>query len=577
MMIDKRLLAMAREAWRYIALKVLANWVSLLAGICLWFTVARLLERGQAGAVTPEAVALSFAVAAACIALRFALTRAAAGLTHQASAQVKSALRSAIYEKLRRLGGGYSDSFPTAEAVQLAGEGVEQLEVYFGGYLPQLFYAVLAPLTLFAVFLPLSPLTAAALFVCVPLIPGAIMTVQRVAKRLLSKYWDAYANLGDSFLENLQGLTTLKVYGADEARHQQMNREAEGFRVATMKVLTMQLNSVTIMDLVAYGGTALGGVLSARAYALEQVSLGGAIAMLLLAGEFFLAMRTLGSFFHSAMNGMAASRRMFRLLDLPEPKDGEQEPLNGDIEISGLSFSYDGDKRVLSGLSLTLPRGSLTSAAGASGCGKSTLAALIAGLRTGYEGEIRIGGVELREARRAALGRLVTLVPSESYLFSGTVRQTLLEGKADASDREMLTALDRVRLLDFIAGAGGLDMALTEGGGNLSGGQRQRLALARALLKDSPIYIFDEATSNIDAESEAVIMEVIRSLKGAHTILLISHRLANGIDADEIAFLENGVLTERGSHALLLERRGGYARLYQAQRELENLRKGGQV
>lgn len=572
-MINKRLIGMVPGARRYIALKVMASWASLLAGVCLWFTVARLLEQALGGAVPWQDVLRFLAVASVCIAVRFMLTRVSSALTHKASSRVKSTLRNIIYAKLRRLGGGYTDSFPTAEVVQLAGEGVEQLETYFGGYLPQFFYAILAPLTLLVVFLPLSPLTAVTLFACVPLIPAAIAAVQRVAGRLLGKYWDAYVELGDSFLENLQGLTTLKVYGADGRRHRQMNKEAEHFRAVTMKVLTMQLNSVTVMDLVAYGGTALGGILGARAFALGQVSIGGAVAMILLDGEFFLAMRALGSLFHIAMNGVAASERMFRLLDLPEGANGEKELQNGDIVISGLSFCYEEGRRALSDITLTIRKGSFVSVAGESGCGKSTLAALISGIRTGYEGEIRIGGTELREACPSGLRRMVTVVSSESYIFSGTVRGALLEGKSDASETEMIEVLRRVNLFDFVFSQGGLDMPLSERGGNLSGGQRQRLALARALLKGSPIYVFDEATSNIDAESEKAVMRVIHSRKGAHTILLISHRLANVAGSDKIAFLKKGVLTEQGSHAVLLMKNGGYAGLYTAQQELEHLRK----
>lgn len=574
MMINKRLIAMVPEAKGFIFRKVLVNWLSLAAGILLWFTVARLLEQALAGAAADRSTALSFCVAALCIAARFFLTRASASLTHKASACVKTRLRDGIYLKLRRLGGGYIGEFPTSEVVQLAGEGVEQLETYFGGYLPQLLYALLAPLTLFLVFLPRSPLTAAVLFLCVPLIPIAIIAVQRAAKRLFGKYWDAYAGLGDSFLENLQGLTTLKVYGADGRRHEAMNREAERFRAATMRVLTMQLGSVTIMDLVAYGGTALGSILCARAFAAGQVSIGEAVAMILLASEFFLAMRALGSFFHVAMNGMAASERIFRLLDFPEPEDGEKEIQNGDISVRSLSFTYDGEKQALSEINLAVRKGGLVAVAGESGCGKSTLAALLSGGSTGYEGEISIGGTELREASAQSLRRAVTVVSSDSYLFSGTVRQTLLEGRPGATDQEMRDALRRTGLADFVFSRDGLDMAVSEGGRNLSGGQRQRLALARALLKDSPIYIFDEATSNIDAKSEAHIMRVIYSLKGGHTVLLISHRLANVTAADEILFLKGGRLAERGVHAALMAKRGGYAALYNAQRELENLGNG---
>ena len=364
MMPNKRLLGLVPEAKRYMFRKVLWNWVSLAAGIVLWFALGRQIRTLYEGGGWMPAV---FLIAAGCILVRFVLTRVIASCTHQATACVKTKLRTDIYEKIRRLGPGSSDRFPTAEVVQLAGEGVEQLETYFGNYIPQFFYAMLAPLTLLLVFLPLSPLTGIVLFLCVPMIPVAIMKVQRFAKKMLSKYWDAYADLGDSFLENLQGLATLKVYGADEKRHLEMNEESEYFRKVTMKVLTMQLNSVTIMDFVAYGGSAIGCILTALAFQGGRVDIGQAVAMVMLSAEFFLAMRALGSYFHTAMNGVAASERMFRLLDLPEEEDGEAEARPGDIVLEDLTFSYDGEKNALEEVGMCLPQGSLVSVVGESG------------------------------------------------------------------------------------------------------------------------------------------------------------------------------------------------------------------
>jgi len=576
-MINKRLIGMVPEFKRFMALKTFMSWVSLLGGIVLWFQVAQVLEKALRNETGIEALLLHFIIAALCIGIRFFMTRLSVWLTHRLTGTVKRRLRDAVYSKTQRLGGNYKNEFSTAEIVQLSGEGVEQLETYFGSYLPQFLYAFLAPLTLLVVFLPLSPLTAIALFLCVPLIPVAIVAVQRIAKRLLGKYWDAYAGLGDSFLENLQGLTTLKVYSADQQRHEAMNREAEHFRVVTMKVLTMQLNSVTIMDLVACGGTALGGILTVWTYMNGQLALGDGVAMILLASEFFLAMRTLGSFFHVAMNGMAASDRMFRLLDLPEQEEGKEVLQNGDITLRDLSYSYDGEKQALTGVNLTIKKGSLVSVVGKSGCGKSTMAALLSGMRKDYQGEITVGGTGLHEAAADSLRRLITVVSADSYIFAGSVRETLLEGKADATVAEMLQALRQVRLLDFIQSEGGLMMKLSERGANLSGGQRQRLALARSLLKDSPVYIFDEATSNIDAESEESIMQAIHSLGRTHTVLLISHRLFNVLRSDRIAYLENGQLKEQGSHRELMQVDGGYAALFRAQQALEHLGEGEPV
>lgn len=577
MMINKRLIGMVPEFKKFMVLKTLVSWFSLLGGIVLWFQVAQVLEKALRHETGIPVLATHFVIAGLCILLRFILTRLSASLTHRMTGTVKRRLRDAVYAKTQRLGGDYKNEFSTAEIVQLSGEGVEQLETYFGSYLPQFLYAFLAPLTLLVVFLPLSPLTAIALFLCVPLIPVAIVAVQRIAKRLLGKYWDAYAGLGDSFLENLQGLTTLKVYSADKQRHEDMNQEAENFRVVTMKVLTMQLNSVTIMDLVAYGGTALGGVLTAWTYLNGQLALGNGVAMILLASEFFLAMRALGSFFHVAMNGMAASDKMFRLLDLPEQEEGKETLQNGDIRLYGLRYSYDGEKQALADINLTIEKGSLVSVVGKSGCGKSTLASLLSGIRKDYAGDIIIGGTELCQATADSLRKLVTVVSADSYIFAGSVRETLMEGKDDATQEEMLRALRQVRLLDFVESEGGLDMRLSERGANLSGGQRQRLALARALLKDSPVYIFDEATSNIDAESEESIMEAVHSLRGSHTVVLISHRLFNVVGSDSIAYLENGELKEQGSHRDLMAAAGGYAALFRAQQALEYVGEGAEI
>ncbi|MBR4015111.1 MAG: ABC transporter ATP-binding protein/permease [Anaerotignum sp.] len=574
MMFNKRLLAMVPEAKKYILMKVLASWISLVAGIFMWFTVAGIFQKIYD---KETLTSIPFVGAMICIIVRFVLTGVTSFLTHKATSCVKSTLRNKIYAKLVRIGSGYSDRFPTAEVVQLAGEGVEQLESYFGNYLPQFFYAILAPFTLFFVFLHFSPLTGIVLFFCVPLIPIVIIKIQKFAKKMLSKYWDAYTNLGDSFLENLQGLTTLKAYGADEKRHEEMNAESEHFRVVTMKVLTMQLNSVTIMDFIAYGGSALGCILVVRDFSLGNVNIGQALAMILLAGEFFLAMRTLGSYFHTAMNGMAASDRMFRLLDLPESPKGKEKVCPGDINVNNLTFSYDGKKKVLTDISLIIPAGSLFAVVGPSGCGKSTLAALISGEKKGYSGSIKIGETEISDAEEESLQNFITVVSANSYLFAGSIRDTLKEGNENASDCDMEEALKKVHLWDFVKAQGGLDMPVSERAANLSGGQRQRLALARAVLKNSPMYIFDEATSNIDAESESAIIEAIYSMRGKHTILLISHRLANVEHSDAIAYFEEGRLAETGTHKEMINMDGRYRKLFLAQRELELIREGAKA
>ncbi len=499
-------------------------------------------------------------------------------MSYLSSKAVKKTLRERIYEKLLRLGASYNEQVKTSEVVQVAVEGVDQLETYFGAYLPQFFYAMLAPLTLFAVLCFVNVPAAIVLLVCVPLIPIAIAAVQTWAKKLLSKYWGQYTALGDTFLENLQGLTTLKIYQADEFKNQEMNVEAEKFRKITMKVLTMQLNSITIMDLIAYGGAALGVIMAVTQYMGNHVSLAGCLLIILLAADFFLPMRQLGSFFHIAMNGMAASDKIFRLLDLPEHKQevSESFPLQHDIVCSNLRFSYEPDREILHGVGLQFPQGSFTALVGESGCGKSTIAAILMGRNKGYTGSVTMGGVELRKINESPLLRNITYVSHQSYLFKGAVRDNLLIGKPSATDDELWAVLERVHLAGFLKAEQGLDTHLTEKAGNLSGGQCQRLALARALLHDSPVYIFDEATSNIDVESENDIMAEIHELARTKTVLLISHRLANVVHADNIYVLDNGSVAESGSHEELLKNHGLYEKLWNAQRELENYGKDGE-
>lgn len=577
MMIDKRLIGMMGDSKWYIAKNVALQWLALAANVAMIFAVSRYLGAlydqltiGDTMAGAPN-LPLTLGIVAAVLLVRAACTRGAAAASYNASRTVKKTLRSAIYEKLLRLGGSYTQAVPTAEVLQLAGEGVEQLETYFGAYLPQFFYAMLAPVTLFVVLAPVSVKAAVILMICVPLIPVSIVAVQKFAKRLLGKYWGQYAALGDSFLENLQGLTTLKIYQADEARHQAMNREAEHFRKVTMKVLTMQLNSIIVMDIIAYGGAALGIGIAARELAVGHVSLSGALCILLLSADFFLPMRALGSYFHVAMNGMAASDKIFKLLDLPEATGKTAEPdADCAIHCRDLHFGYAAEKETLHGLNLDFSRGSFTALVGESGCGKSTIAAVLTGRAAGYTGSVTLGGQELSAVKESALLRNVTLVSLGSHLFKGTVAENLRMAAPMADDNALWAVLKQVRLADFLRSENGLDTQLNEGGSNLSGGQRQRLALARALLHDSPVYIFDEATSNIDVESENDIMAQIQALAGKKTVILISHRLANVTAADNIYVLDHGSLAEQGTHEALLAAGGTYARLWTQQQELEN-------
>ena len=574
MMINKRLIGMVSESRRYIAGSVALQWCALAANIAMIAAVCRLLERLYAGTASAAGLGLTALAALAAVAVRFGCNIGAARMGYLSSRAVKRTLREKIYQKLLRLGAAYQDQVQTSEVVQVAVEGVDQLETYFGAYLPQFFYAMLAPLTLFAVLCFVSVPSAAMLLVCVPLIPVAIAAVQTWAKKLLGKYWDQYTALGDTFLENLQGLTTLKIYQADGFKNEEMNRESEKFRRITMRVLTMQLNSITIMDLIAYGGAAAGMVMAVTQFSAGRVGLGGCLAILLLAADFFLPMRQLGSFFHIAMNGMAATGKIFRLLDLPEPQQGAAlVPADCAIRCRGLHFAYDQDREILQGVDLDLPMGSFTAIVGESGCGKSTVASILMGRSRGYTGSVTVGGRPLAELSEQSLMQAVTYVSHQSYLFKGTVRDNLRMARPDADDAALWAVLEQVRLADFLRGEQGLDTPLAEKASNLSGGQCQRLALARALLHDSPVYIFDEATSNIDVESENDIMAQIHALAKRKTVLLISHRLANVTDADRIYVMAGGRVAEAGSHRALLAQNGQYARLYNAQQALENYAK----
>ena len=574
MIINKRLIGTVPESKRYIAGNVALQWCSLCANIAMMSAVAALLAALYAGEVTQSKIVTTAVIALAAVAVRYGCTVGASRMGYLSSKAVKKTLRGAIYDKLLCLGASYSEQVKTSEVVQVAVEGVDQLETYFGAYLPQFFYAMLAPLTLFVVLCFVSVPAAVVLLVCVPLIPVAIAAVQTWAKKLLSKYWGQYTALGDTFLENLQGLTTLKIYQADAFKNDEMNVEAEKFRKITMKVLAMQLNSITIMDLIAYGGAALGVIMAATQLRAGKIDLAGALLIILLAADFFIPMRQLGSFFHIAMNGMAASDKIFRLLDLSEPAHGGVSCPAGDIVCRGLRFSYEPEREILHGVDLTIPQGKFVSLVGESGCGKSTISALLMGRNKGYTGSMTVGGAELRDIEEASLMRRITYVSHQSYLFKGTVRDDLLMGKPDASDDELWSALTQVDLADFLKSETGLDTQLSERGENLSGGQRQRLALARALLHDSPVYIFDEATSNIDVESENDIMAQIHALAGRKTVLLISHRLANVTASDEIYVLERGNIVQHGTHDALLKQGGAYAALWSAQQALEHYGEG---
>lgn len=576
MMIDKRLIRMVPESKKYVAGNVLMQWISLAANVVLMMSITRFFASLYAKNVTGKDFAVFAVIAVMAVTVRFFCAIGASRMGFLSSKKVKKTLREAIYTKLLKLGAAYKEQIRTSEIVQVAVEGVDQLETYFGAYLPQFFYAMLAPLTLFLVLLRVNVPSAVVLFVCVPLIPAAIAAVQTWAKKLLSKYWGQYTALGDTFLENLQGLTTLKIYQADAFKNKEMNEESEKFRKITMKVLTMQLNSITIMDIIAYGGAALGVFFSVTQYQKGRVDLSGALLVILLSADFFIPMRQLGSFFHIAMNGMAASDKIFRFLELPEaPKKAAAFPKGAEIVCENLRFSYEADREILKSIDLRIPKGQFVAIAGESGCGKSTVASILMGRNRGYKGTIRIGDIELSDIAESSLMQNITYISHNSYLFKGTVRENLLMGNPDATEDEMWAVLEQTNLAAFLRNEEGLDTKLAEKASNLSGGQCQRLALARALLHDSPVYIFDEATSNIDVESENDIMEQILLLAKKKSVLLISHRLANITKADVIYAMEQGEVKERGTHEELLRKNGLYQKMWTTQQRLERYGKGG--
>lgn len=574
-MMDKRLIGTVKESKKYIAGNVITQWISLVANIAMMTAITVLLSAVFTDNLSNDLILITAITAGVAVAVRAVCSIVSSKMSYLSSKAVKRVLREKIYSKLLRLGASYNEQIKTSEVVQVAVEGVDQLETYFGAYLPQFFYAMIAPLTLFVYTCFINVAAAIVLLICVPMIPVAIALVQTWAKKLLSKYWNQYTALGDTFLENLQGLTTLKIYKSDAFKNDVMNEEAEKFRKITMKVLTMQLNSVTIMDVIAYGGAALGVIMAVTQYMDGAVSLQGAMLIILLSADFFIPMRQLGSFFHIAMNGMAASDKIFRLLELPENEDSGCECPTGDILCENLHFSYDPEREILHGVDLEFSTGSFTALVGESGCGKSTVASILTGKNKSYDGLITIGGVNLSKISEKSLMEHITYISHKSYLFKGTVRDNLLMGKPTAVDDELWSVLERVRLADFLKNENGLDTLIAEKGGNLSGGQCQRLALARALLHDSDIYIFDEATSNIDIDSENDIMEEIKTLAKEKTVILISHRLANVTDADRIYVIDSGNVTESGTHTGLLMQNGDYAKLWNAQQSLENYGRDG--
>ncbi|CDG02340.1 Putative ABC transporter, permease/ATP-binding protein [Clostridium chauvoei JF4335] len=497
--------------------------------------------------------------------------------SYLASANARVTLRELIYKKLLSLGTNYNEVESTSSLVQVTVEGVEALEVYFGKYLPQFFYSILAPVTLF-VFLSFISFKAAIVFMlCVPLIPLSIIAIMKFAKRILKNYWKSYSNLGDVFLENLQGLTTLKVFDRDGERHNKMNEEAEGFRKITMKVLSMQLNSINIMDLIAFGGAALGTIVALIQFKNGELLIGNLLVIILLSSEFFIPLRLLGSFFHIAMNGMAASDRIFALLDSEERTknlvDTDKKLDNITISLKNVDFSYDGKRKVLENINMEIKNKGLVAIVGESGSGKSTIASLILNSYVVNNGEIKFNDINVNNIALDTIYNKLSLISTNSYIFNGSILDNLLMGNGKVTNEEIEIALKTARLYGFVSSLkDGLSTNVGEGGSLLSGGQKQRLALARAILANREIMIFDEATSNIDVESEEDIWKAIYELAKTKTIIVISHRLANVVDAENIYVMKKGKVVESGNHKELYKNKNTYYEMINTQRELEEIR-----
>lgn len=571
-MIDKNLLRLLGENKKYIFIAVALMAVGLLANVgitaCICWAIGLTIHYDEysGGAVI-------FLWPAVCmlagIMIRYICSRLVGDVKDTLGRKAKKDLREKIYNKIVALGARSTDGMSMAGLTQVSMEGVEQLDLYYSTYIPQFFYAMIAPLILFFVTVWIEWRVAVILLCCVPMIPVSIIAVSKYAKKIFEKYWDKYTSMGDAFLDSVQGLKELKIFKADEAQHKKMNESAESFRKITMKVLVMQLASTTIMDLVAYGGAGLGiaaAILSVINWGLDPVA---ALFLILVAVDFFLPLRAFGAAFHVAMNGASAGKKILNLLETPDPVWGDEEADGNEIELQNITFSYDGKRDVLKNVTMRFPENGMTSIVGESGCGKSTVVNILLGAYRPQSGSVTVGGKILESLMRENYYSRLAVVSCSTYIFSTSVRKNFRLAKEEATDEEMLSALQKVNLADFIRKNGGLDKAISEDAANISGGQKQRLALAVALVADKSIYVFDEATSNIDIESEAIIMSNIKELSKTRSVIVISHRLANVVPSDNIYFMESGKLMEQGSHEELMKRNGGYAKIFAAQKELE--------
>lgn len=567
-MIDKELFRLIGGNKKYIFYTVALQALGLFAGVGITASICWAVSLLIAGAEVLRYLGPAL-TAACCLAVRYAASRLTGDMKDVLGRKVKKELREKTYEKIVRLGVKSTDGMSMAGLTQVSMEGVEQLDLYYSSYLPQFFYAMLAPVILFGITVWVDWRVALVLLACVPLIPVSIVAVSKYAKKIFAKYWGKYTSMGDKFLDSVQGLKELKIFRADEAQHRRMNESSEEFRKITMKVLVMQLASTTIMDLVAYGGAGAGTALSICGVLFWGLDPIAALFLILVAVEFFLPLRAFGSAFHVAMNGASAGRKIISLLDQPDPVWGTEPAEGREILLRDVTFSYDGKRDVLKDIRMSFPERGMTAIVGESGCGKSTVVNLLVGALRPGAGSIAVGGKPLETLSRESYYSHLAVVSYNTYIFNQTVRENFALAKRDVSDAEIYAALEKVNLAAFIRANGGLDKVITEDANNISGGQKQRLALAVNLIADKDIYVFDEATSNIDVESEAIIMANIKALSAEKSVIVISHRLANVVVADRIYFMEDGKVKESGTHSALMAMGGGYEKLFTAQKNLE--------